>query len=204
LPRTARSQSQTDPAQEEARSSIENAKRSLRETDELRVESRSIGDPVEALDALSSLTDVRSPDVATRGTERAADPFFRVNFEFANDAVMKLRDTSDRPAVALTGSKIVDYARHLKLFPEFEKQLENYRTQTALFEKLVAEYDATIQVKDAKIEILETRVEAEHDRAELFKTMADARKEGFFDSFLRKAGLIVGFAAGVAVGVLAN
>jgi hypothetical protein len=34
--------------------------------------------------------------------------------------------------------------------------------------------------------------------------MADARKEGFFDSFLRKAGLMVVIAAGVAVGVLAN
>jgi len=69
---------------------------------------------------------------------------------------------------------------------------------------LVAEYDATLEVKDAKIEILETTVDAERERSELFKTMADTRKEGFFDSFLRKAGLIVGFAAGVAVGVLAN
>jgi hypothetical protein len=120
------------------------------------------------------------------------------------DGVTQLRDSSDRRAVALTGSKIVDYARTLKLFPAYEKQLENYRAQTVLFDKLVAEYDATLEVKDAKIEILETTVDAERERSELFKTMADAREEGFFDSFLRKAGLVVGFAAGVAVGVLAN
>lgn len=203
-PRTARSQSQTELPQEEARSSIEKAKRSIRETDELRVESRSIGDPTEALDAISNLTDVRTPDVTARGTERAADAFFRVNFEFANDAVMKLRDTNERQAVALTGSKIVDYARNLKLFPEFEKQLENYRAQTVLFDELVSKYDTTIVLKDKEIELLGETVKAHQERAEVFKTMADARKEGFFDSFLRKAGLIVGFAAGVAVGVLAN
>ena len=179
-------------AQTDARSSIEKAKRDLRETDELRLESSSIGDPVETIAALS---DVRTRDAAA---------FFRVDFEFPLDGVTQLRDASDRRAVALTGSKIAGYARNLKLFPEYEKQLENYRAQTVLFDKLVAEYDATLEVKDAKIEILETTADAEHQRAELFKTMADARKEGFFDSFLRKAGLIVGFAAGVAVGVLAN
>lgn len=204
LPRETRSQSQTEPPQEEVLSSIEHAKRSIREADELRLESRSIGDPDEALLALSGLTDIRTRDITTRGAERAADPFFRVDFEFPSDAVFKLQDASERKAVALTGSKIVDYARTLKLFPEYEKQLENYRTQTALFERLAAEHGATIQLKDAKIEILESRVGAERERADLFKTMADARKEGFFDSFLRKAGLIVGFAAGVAVGVLAN
>jgi len=186
---------QTDVATEDARSSIENAKRSIRETDELRLESRSIGDPAEAVDALAEVSDVRT---------RGADAFFRVNFEFPMDGVTQLRDSSDRRAVALTGSKIVDYARTLKLFPAYEKQLENYRAQTVLFDKLVAEYDATLEVKDAKIEILETTVDAERERSELFKTMADAREEGFFDSFLRKAGLVVGFAAGVAVGVLAN
>jgi hypothetical protein len=186
---------QTDVPTEDARSSIENAKRAIRETDELRLESRSIGDPAEAVDALAELSDLRT---------RGADAFFRVDFEFPIDGVTQLRDSGDRRAVALTGSKIVDYARTLKLFPEYEKQLENYRAQTVLFDKLVAEYDATLEVKDAKIEILETTVDAERERSELFKTMADTRKEGFFDSFLRKAGLIVGFAAGVAVGVLAN
>jgi len=182
-------------AQTEARSSIEQAKRNLRETDELRLESRSIGDPAEAVEALAGISDVRT---------RGADAFFRVDFEFPIDGITQLRDPNDRRAVALSGGKIVDYARNLKLFPEYEKQLENYRAQTVLFDKLVAEYDATLEVKDAKIEILETTVDAERERSELFKTMADARKEGFFDSFLRKAGLIVGFAAGVAVGVLAN
>lgn len=191
----------TARAQTDARSSIEKAKRDLRETDELRLESRSIGDPAEAVEALSALFDLA--DLADVGTRDVA-AFFRVDFEFSIDGVTQLRDANDRRAVALSGTKIVDYARNIKLFPEYEKQLENYRAQTVLFDKLVAEYDATLEVKDAKIEILETTVEAEHGRAELFKSMADARKEGFFDSFLRKAGLIVGFAAGVAVGVLAN
>lgn len=182
-------------AQTEARTSIEEAKRLLRQTDELRLESRSIGDTAEAVEALAPLSNVRT---------RGVDPFFRVDFELPVDGVTQLRDVSDRRAVALTGSKIVDYARHLKLFPEYEKQLENYRAQTVLFDKLIAEYDGTLEVKDAKIEILETTVAAERERSELFKTMADARKERFFDSFLRKAGLVVGFAAGVAVGVLVH
>ncbi len=179
-------------AQSEARGSLERSKQALREVDELWLESRAIGDPEAALEGLA--------DVRTRG----ADAFFRVDFEFPIDGVTQLRDSNDRRAVALTGAKIVDYARNLKLFPEYEKQIESYRAQTVLFDKLVAEYDATLQVKDAKIQILETTVEAERERAELFKTIAEVRKESFFDSFLRRAGLIVGFAAGVAVGVLAN
>ncbi len=135
---------------------------------------------------------------------RGADAFFRVDFEFPLDAVTEVRDRNDGRALALTGSKIVDYARTLRLFPEYEKQLENYRAQTALFDKLISEFDATLAVKDAKIENLQTTAEAHRERAEIFETMADAQKESSFDSFLRKAGLIVGFAAGVAVGVLAN
>ena len=61
-----------------------------------------------------------------------------------------------------------------------------------------------MQIKDAKIQILETMNQAEKDRSEIYRTIAEVRKEGFFDKFMRRAALPVGLVVGLLVGAAIN
>ena len=161
------------------------------------------------LAAIASLRDVtRLPatpatDVATRslGTRGNAD-FFEIRF--TPDSVTEVKDSAGATGVLLTGTKIIDYARLLKLRPEYEGQIENYKAQSRLQDQLIDKLQAQIEIKNAQVENLQLQKETERERADIYKTMAEVNKEGFFDKFMRRAALPIGLVVGLVVGAAVN
>ena len=141
------------------------------------------------------------PQMRTRGgsTAMAAGPAL-VNLTLAPDATMRIVDEEGTRGLILTGKWITDYARLIKLAPEYEKTLAGYRSQAELQKQLTAELEGVIGVKDKKIEVLGEMRDALQKRGDLYKEIADAKGENVFEKVLKKLAFPAGLAIGLAVG----
>ncbi len=125
----------------------------------------------------------------------------RINLELEPDATMRVRDANETTGLILTGKWIIDYAKMIKLVPEYEKTLASYKSQTGIQQQLITELEGIIGVKDKKIEILSEIAESQKQRAELFKTMAEIEKDPWYQKMLRKIAFPLGLTIGAYLGV---
>ena len=124
-----------------------------------------------------------------------------INIALRPDATMRVRDTNNNIGLILTGKWIKDYARMIKIVPEYEKTLASYRSQADVHKQLIAELEGMIGVKDKKINILEEMQTAQKDRANLYKLMAEAKSTPWYEKIWNKLAFPVGLAAGTYLGV---
>jgi hypothetical protein len=173
----------------------------------LREYARAIRDPDDAIGTIQQFTALgmfEPPESLTRGVAPRGDvrDFFQVSF--TPDSVTEVKSPGGKTGIFLTGTKIIDYARLLKLFPEYEGQLGNYQEQSRLQDQIIDKLHAQIEVKSAQVTNLEERNTTERERSEIYKTMAEINKEGFWDKFMKHAALPVGLVVGLLVGAAVN
>ncbi|HEY5564686.1 MAG TPA: hypothetical protein VIL33_03785, partial [Rhodothermia bacterium] len=142
----------------------------------------------------------RGPTTTTRDVPEAPIP---VSLTLPEDGTLTIQDELGALGVVLTGKWIEDYARLIKLQPEYERTLAAYREQAELFDQLVAHHEAALLVKDEKVVLLEELVQKQEERGDLYKDLADVRRGSWFTRFAREvafeAGVVVGLVAGVIV-----
>lgn len=141
----------------------------------------------------------RSRGAATGATAEPAP----IELALMPDATMRVRDPNNTTGLILTGKWISDYARLIKLEPEYEKTLAGYRSQAELQKQLVAEMEGALEVKDKKIEVLAEMRDALQKRGDLYKDLYAINRDSFFEKALRKlafpAGVTVGLVVGAAI-----
>lgn len=162
----------------------------------------------DAIDAITSQPEA-TPRSTARGLDTPAAPeVLSLDFILTPDATMRVRDNNNALGLILTGKWISDYARLIKLEPEYQKTLAGYRSQAELHQQLIAEFEGVIGVKDKKIEALNEMRTALQERGDLYKKLADVKGESFLERVMKKlafpAGIAVGFVAGVAAVNAAN
>jgi len=145
------------------------------------------------------------------GVNRDADAVMRdvpaapmlVGFELPEDGTLTIQDSVGEAGVVLTGKWIEDYARLIKLQPEYERTLAAYREQADLYDQLVARHEAALKVKDEKVALMEELAQKQEERGDLYKELADTRRGNWFQRLAREwsfeAGVVVGLVAGVLV-----
>jgi len=136
-----------------------------------------------------------APRPRTRGA--AAEPAL-IELALTPDATMRVRDPNNTTGLILTGKWISDYARLIKLEPEFEKTLAGYRSQAELQKQLMAEMEGALEVKDRKIEVFAEMRDALQKRGDLYKELYAINRDSFLEKALRK----LAFPAGVTVGLI--
>ena len=144
----------------------------------------------------------RLEDAPSRGPSRDAGGFFAVDFTLEPDSSLRVKDSNGTVGLVLTGKWISDYARHVKLVPEYERLLEAHRKQAELNGQLVSELEGALEIKDQKIGVLVEIRDAERARADLYKTIAEVKGESLLEKIWKKLAFPAGLAIGVAVGVV--
>ncbi len=124
-----------------------------------------------------------------------------INLTLNPDATMRVKDASNTMGLILTGKWITDYARLIKLEPEYEKTLASYRSQAELQVQLVTELEGVIGIKDKKIEILDEMQAAQARRGDLYKTMAEVNRVPWYEKVFHKLAFPVGLTLGTYLGV---
>jgi len=141
------------------------------------------------------------PQVRARGERAAlATGPAHVDLSLMPDATTRVVDDNGTLGLVLTGKWITDYARLIKLAPEYEKTLAGYRSQAELQKQLTAELEGVIGVKDKKIEVLNEMRDALQKRGDLYKDLADAERDSIFEKALHKLAFPAGIALGLVVG----
>jgi len=139
-----------------------------------------------------------TPRPRSRGAAPGAAEPALIELALTPDATMRVRDPNNTAGLILTGKWISDYARLIKLEPEYEKTLAGYRSQAELQKQLMAEMEGALEVKDKKIEVLSEMREALQKRGDLYKDLYAINRDSFFEKALRK----LAFPAGVTVGLI--
>lgn len=124
-----------------------------------------------------------------------------IDIELQPDATTRVIDRNEMTGLILTGKWIVDYARMIKLVPEYEKTLASYKSQTEIQKQLVTELEGVIGVKDKKIDILTDIAESQQKRGDLYKTMAEIEKVSWYEKLFRKIAFPLGLTLGAYLGV---
>ena len=138
----------------------------------------------------------------TRDLSAMATPAMtRINMELRPDATLRVIDNNDLPGLVLTGKWIIDYARMIKLVPEYEKTLASYKSQTEIQQQLVTELEGVIGVKDKKIDILNEIAGAHEKRGNLYKTMAEIESDPWYEKVFRKMAFPLGLTVGAYLGI---
>jgi len=131
-----------------------------------------------------------------------------LDFPLTPDATLRVRGSNAVVGLVLNGKWITDYARLIKLAPEYEKTLASYRSQAELHKQIVAELEGLVGIKDQKIAILNEKCEALEKRGDLYKKLYESSEGNFLGKIVRKlafpAGLALGVFAGVAAANAAN
>ena len=150
-----------------------------------------------------SFVDPQGVDRGPTTTRDVPEAPIPVSLTLPEDGTLTIQDEIGALGIVLTGKWIEDYARLIKLQPEYERTLAAYREQAELFDQLVARHEAALQVKDQKVVLLEELVQKQEERGNLYKELADVRRGSWFTRFAREvafeAGVVVGLVAGVIV-----
>jgi hypothetical protein len=124
-----------------------------------------------------------------------------IDLELQPDATMRVIDRNELTGLILTGKWIVDYARMIKLVPEYEKTLASYKSQAEIQQQLVNELEGVIGVKDKKIETLVEIADSQQRRGDLYKTMAEIERVPWYEKLFRKIAFPLGLTIGAYLGV---
>jgi len=150
-----------------------------------------------------SFVDPQGVDRGPTTTRDVPEAPIPVSLTLPEDGTLTIQDELGALGIVLTGKWIEDYARLIKLQPEYERTLAAYREQAELFDQLVARHEAALLVKDEKVVLLEELVQKQEERGNLYKDLADVRRGSWFMRFAREiafeAGVVVGLVAGVIV-----
>lgn len=123
---------------------------------------------------------------------------------FPADTTLILQDEAGERALLLTGRWIVDYARKVELVKEYEALHASYEQYVDLQQKVIDEHETVLELEAQENRLLHEVAERERERAEAYRGLADARRGGVLDRFLRKIAFPAGIAIGLAVGVAIN
>jgi hypothetical protein len=164
----------------------------------------------ESLDDSLMATLVSPPTVGTRARSRDVSPTVATvasGFTFATslfqpDAAVSVLDAQSTRGLLLTGKWIVDYAKMIKLSPEYEKTLESYRTAFEIQKQLTTGLEGVIDIKDKKIGVLQEMNGALQRRGDLYKDLSEVNQDSWFEKVLHKIAFPAGLAVGVVVGVV--
>ncbi|HUF08596.1 MAG TPA: hypothetical protein VMO47_04700 [Rhodothermales bacterium] len=150
-----------------------------------------------------SFVDPQGVDRGPTTTRDVPEAPIPVLLTLPEDGTLTIQDELGALGVVLTGKWIEDYARLIKLQPEYERTLAAYREQAELFDQLVARHEAALHLKDEKVVLLEELVQKQEERGDLYKDLAEVRRGSWFTRFAREiafeAGVVVGLVAGVIV-----
>jgi hypothetical protein len=124
-----------------------------------------------------------------------------IDLELQPDATMRVIGRNDLTGLILTGKWIVDYARMIKLVPEYEKTLASYKSQAEIQQQLITELEGMIGVKDKKIETLADIADSQQRRGDLYKTMAEIESIPWYEKLFRKIAFPLGLTIGAYLGV---
>ena len=141
--------------------------------------------------AISAVTTIRTRDV-----ERPI-----LNIPLTTDETVTVVGNNNVVGFVLTGKWITEYAKYIKLVPQYEKTLASYREQVDLQDQLAAEMQGALNVKDKKIEVLVEMNDSYKRQAELYKKIADEQSDKWYEKVLRRIAFPVSLAAGIIIGV---
>ncbi len=125
-----------------------------------------------------------------------------LDMSFPRDAAVSVLDRQSTKGMLLTGKWILDYAKMIKLGPEYEKTLASYRGALDIQKGLTAELEGVIGIKDKKIDVLQEMNNAQQKRGDLYKTLSEVNQESWFEQVLHKIAFPAGLAIGIVVGVV--
>ena len=125
----------------------------------------------------------------------------RIDIELRPDATIRVIDSNKRTGLILTGKWIVDYAKMIKLMPEYEKTLASYKSQAEIQKQLVTELEGIIGLKDKKIEILNEIDDSRKARGDLYKNIAEIKETPWHEKLFRKLAFPLGLTIGAYLGV---
>ena len=126
----------------------------------------------------------------------------RVILTLKPDEARRVQDPNNTDGLILTGKWLQDYARLIRLEPEYESVLASYQEQARLHEQLDTVLTAALNVKDKKVAVLQEMVAAQERRGDLYKTMAEIEQESWLDKFFHKIAFPAGITVGLLVGAL--
>jgi len=142
------------------------------------------------------------PRVRTRGTVAlSASAVPMIDLELQPDATMRVIDRNETTGLILTGKWIVDYAKMIKLMPEYEKTLASYKSQAEIQQQMITELEGIIVLKDKKIEILNEIDDSRKARGDLYKNIAEIQETPWHEKLFRKIAFPLGLTLGAYLGV---
>ena len=144
-----------------------------------------------------------TPTRALNRTASTSGGALTVAFDLPPDATFQVTDTAGTVGVVLTGTWITDYARLIRLVPEYENTLESYRSQAALYEQLIDEYKGTLDIKNQALAVQEELSQKQKERGDLYQEIAKIHRGTWLERALRKVAFPAGLAVGLIAGVIA-
>ena len=142
------------------------------------------------------------PRSRARGTlALSATPVPMIDFELQPDATTRVIDRNEMTGLILTGKWIVDYAKMIKLMPEYEKTLASYKSQAEIQKQLLTELEGVIVLKDKRIEILTEIDDSRKARGDLYKNIAEIQEDSWYEKLFRKIAFPLGLTIGAYLGV---
>ena len=142
------------------------------------------------------------PRTRTRGTTTfGASALPMLDIELQPDATHRILDRNEMTGLILTGKWIVDYARMIKLVPEYENTLASYKSQSEIQKQLITELEGIIVLKDKKIEILNEIDDSRKARGDLYKNIAEIQEDSWYEKLFRKVAFPLGLTLGAYLGV---
>ena len=117
------------------------------------------------------------------------------------DATMRVIGRNDTIGLILTGKWIIDYAKMIKLMPEYEKTLASYKSQAEIQKQLITELEGIIVLKDKRIEILTEIDDSRKARGDLYKDIAEIQETPWHEKLFRKIAFPLGLTLGAYLGV---
>ncbi len=124
-----------------------------------------------------------------------------INIELQPDATTRVIDRNEMTGLILTGKWIVDYAKMIRLMPEYEKTLASYKSQAEIKQQMITELEGIIVLKDKKIEILNEIDDSRKARGDLYKNIAEIQETPWHEKLFRKIAFPLGLTIGAYLGV---
>jgi|GEM_PF-6693837 len=124
-----------------------------------------------------------------------------LSFPLTPDVTETVKGSNGVAGFVLTGKWITEYAKYIKLVPQYEKTLASYRAQVDIQNQLQAEMTGAMAIKDQKVNILEDMNASYSQQADLYKKIANESDTKWYEKVLHKIAFPVGLAIGIIVGV---
>lgn len=138
----------------------------------------------------------------SRGARTLNTSYLEVSIGLPENDTQRIVDPNQRKGLVLTGTRILHYAKLIKLEPLYETTLASYSAQAKLQQQLIAEYEGALRIKDQKVVVLNEIIEAHEQRADLYKQIAEVQENAVWERAIRKLAFPVGITVGLLAGLI--